>query len=65
MIAIQDDFENNVKRILTNMMAECTREFEKLPLVWDVELLRNILYAGVWKKYDKKQNKQEEKREEI
>lgn len=64
-IARQDEFENTVKQILTNMMAECTREFEKLPLIWDVELLRNILYAGIWKKYDDKQNKLEEKREEI
>ncbi|MDD5934199.1 MAG: DUF5685 family protein [Clostridiales bacterium] len=59
----QDGFEEKVKEILTSMMAECTREFEKLPLIWDVELLRNILYAGVWKKYDEKQNKQEEKGE--
>ncbi len=39
---------------LNMMMAECTIEFEKLPCVEDVEILRNILYAGVWKKFDKK-----------
>ena len=41
-----------ITQILTMMMGECTREFEKLPLEWDVELLRNILYAGVWKKFE-------------
>lgn len=45
-------FEEEYRQILVMMMSECTREFEKLPLFLDVELLRNILYAGVWKKYD-------------
>lgn len=53
-------FEEEIKEILTMMMAECTKAFERLPLVWDVELLRNILYAGVWKKYDEKKKKQDE-----
>ena len=43
--------------MLNMMMAECTIEFEKLPCVEDVEILRNILYAGVWKKFDKKAGK--------
>lgn len=34
--------------ILTLMMGECTREFEKLPLKSDIDILRNILYSGVW-----------------
>ena len=29
-------------------MGECTREFEKLPLVQDKQILDNILYSGVW-----------------
>ena len=33
------------------MMAECTEHFEKLPCVENIEILRNILYAGVWNKY--------------
>lgn len=33
------------------MMAECAREFEKLPILENVEILRNILYSGVWVKY--------------
>lgn len=47
--------------ILTLMMGECTREFEKLPLLWDVELLRNILYAGVFKKFEKEHEGKDKK----
>ena len=38
----------------------CTIEFEKLPCIQDVEILRNILYAGVWKKFDKKAGERKE-----
>lgn len=34
--------------ILTLMMGECTAEFEKLPVESDINILRNILYSGVW-----------------
>lgn len=34
--------------ILKMMMAECAKEFERLPIVKNAELMRNILYAGVW-----------------
>lgn len=40
--------ENDFIPILTELIGECTMEFEKLPLVQDVEILRNILYNGVW-----------------
>lgn len=49
----QDDFEEKCERVLTYMMAECSKEFEKLPIFLDVEILRNILYAGVWSRFDK------------
>lgn len=37
--------------ILQMLMGECTDAFERLPLVQDVGLLRNILYSGVWARY--------------
>ncbi len=36
---------------LTMLLGECCEAFERLPLVQDVDLLRNILYAGVWQPY--------------
>lgn len=48
----EEGFEEEVKLVLTMMMAECSREFEKLPILLHAEILRNILYAGVWTKYE-------------
>ncbi len=47
----QDGFEETVHAALTMLIANATREFEKLPLLKDAEILRNILYSGVWTKY--------------
>lgn len=58
------EFEERSKRILTMMMAECSREFEKLPIIEDVEILRNILYSGVWCRYEAIRRRREEKRME-
>lgn len=46
------DFEEECRTILTLMMSECCREFEKLPILENVEILRNILYSGVWCRYE-------------
>lgn len=40
------------KEILTMLIGNCTIDFEKLPLVEDVSIMRNILYSGVWTKYE-------------
>ena len=46
-----EQFVTECRTLLTMMMAECSREFEQLPILEDVEILRNILYAGVWSRY--------------
>ena len=46
------DFEEEARSALTMMMAECCKEFEKLPILENVEILRNILYSGVWCRYE-------------
>lgn len=55
------DFEEECKTILTMMMSECCREFEKLPILENVEILRNILYSGVWGRYEAAHEKRMEK----
>ena len=63
----REDFEDFVYGILDLMMADCARSFEQLPLEQDIEILRNILYAGVWSKYMKIRNdtnKMEEPKDE-
>ncbi len=35
------------------LIGECAAEFEKLPLLQDVEIMRSILYSGVWMQYER------------
>lgn len=46
------DFEEECRTILMMMMSECCKEFERLPILENVEILRNILYSGVWCRYE-------------
>ncbi|MFA9378734.1 MAG: DUF5685 family protein [Lachnotalea sp.] len=55
------DYEEFCHEMLTLMISEAANEFEKLPCVIDVEILRNILYGGVWSKYNAKKQKIERK----
>lgn len=48
----EPDFELSCRDILTMMMSACCREFEQLPILDNVEILRNILYSGVWSRYE-------------
>lgn len=58
------DFDHEIKTILTMMMATCSQEFEKLPIIENVEILRNILYSGVWCRYEAVRAKREGKETE-
>ena len=51
------DYETFVKESLTMLIGECTQIFETLPLVQDMDILRNILYAGCWTRYEQLQQK--------
>lgn len=57
---IRDPFDRKCESILTLMMADCTNSYEKLPCVENEEILKNILYVGVWTKYDAKIRKKYE-----
>ena len=39
------------EQTLPLLIGECTRAFETLPLEQDLDLLRNILYSGVWSRW--------------
>ncbi len=45
------ELESRVADILTRMIAESCRYFERLPVVEHAGILRNILYSGVWTKF--------------
>ena len=50
-MADRPDYEAEIKDILTLEMAEAGAQFERLPIVRDANLLRNIFYSGVWCRY--------------
>jgi hypothetical protein len=56
------DFEVIVKLMMTSMMSECAKSFERLPIVTHADLLRNIIYSGVWSKYEYLQMKKKKRK---
>lgn len=44
--------ESDKQLILKLLIGECTEIFEVLPLLQDVDIMRNILYSGVWRQYE-------------
>ena len=49
------EFDKTAEDILTMMAASASKAFEKLPILENVDILRNILYDGVWTRYRKMQ----------
>ena len=45
------DYEDFCRETLELLIAEAANGFEILPLERDLDLLRNVLYGGVWQKY--------------
>ena len=49
------------RQVLVSLIAECTKEFERLPILKNASILRNILYSGIWTKYDMIQARRDHK----
>ena len=49
---IMKGFNEQVRQLLIMMMAQTCREFEKLPIIKYTDILRNILYSGVWCRFE-------------
>lgn len=52
-------FRQEAEEIMTMMAASASRAFEKLPIIENVDILRNILYIGIWTKFDAVKNKKQ------
>lgn len=48
----EKDFETLTRLMMTSMMSECAKSFERLPIILHADILRNIIYSGVWTKYE-------------
>ncbi len=58
-----EDYDTLSKLILTSMMTECAKSFERLPILLHADILRNILYSGVWSRYEYLQQKKQKKKD--
>lgn len=59
------DYETYCRLLLTSMMAECAKSFERLPILQHADILRNIIYSGVWTRYELIQLKKNKKQEKV
>lgn len=55
LIAHKDEaeFKGNCERMLVMVAAECSKAFEQLPILENADILRNIIYSGIWSKFFK------------
>ena len=58
------EFDQRAETVLTMMMTECAAVFERLPILKDIEILRNIIYSGVWTKFEIAKNRRKGSEEE-
>ncbi|MGN0170759.1 MAG: DUF5685 family protein [Lachnospiraceae bacterium] len=58
----ETDLDTFVRLILTSMLAECAKSFERLPIIHYADILRNILYSGVWTRFEMNQLKKKKKK---
>ena len=48
----EQEYETLCRLMMTSMLSECAKSFERLPILLHADILRNIIYSGVWSKYE-------------
>lgn len=46
------EFASECAQMLEDMMARAAQAFERLPLLQDAPIMRNILYSGIWLRFE-------------
>lgn len=59
----KENFDTICRSHMNMVMSECASLFERLPLIEDAEILRNIIYMGVWTRYELVRNKRSSEKE--
>ena len=49
----------DMRDVLTLLLGDASAAFESLPIVSDADILRNILYSGVWTRFSLLQRKRQ------
>lgn len=50
--SVKPDYDEFVENVLKSLMAQCAAAFERLPIIENANLLRNIIYSGVWTRFE-------------
>lgn len=48
----QEKFDKSCRLMMTSMLSEAAKIFERLPILLHADIIRNVLYSGVWSKYE-------------
>ncbi len=54
-----ENFREEVRELLRDCASEAAQIIEKLPLDENLPILRNIIYSGIWTKFEKKGSKED------
>lgn len=59
LVPIKDepDFSNRCENMLITLASEAAKAFEVLPILDNADIIRNILYSGIWNKFNKNQKR--------
>lgn len=57
--------DDDLRYMLRMLIGECAERFERLPLVKDADIMRNVLYSGVWLRYNAELEERRRKRGEA
>jgi len=59
-----ETFDADCEQMLSDMMARAALAFERLPLIEDAEIMRNILYSGIWLRFEHALERRKAKKEQ-
>ncbi len=62
-VLLMDRKPEDMRDTLEIILGDASAAFEKLPLIQDEEILRNILYSGVWQGYNEYLHKKNKRKE--
>lgn len=57
LLCDRPDYQARVEEMLKDTLGECALILERLPLVEHLDILRNVIYSGVWSKFNKGEKK--------
>ena len=66
LIKLKDspDFSEKCRNVMTIMAAESARAFERLPVI-DADIIRNIIYSGIWTRFTAVTEERKQKKEDM